>query len=71
VSVSVAIVGAGVIGPAAAFELSRRGAEVVVLERREPGAGASSGNAGWIHLCSRLCCRAWDRRGVASLDALP
>ncbi len=44
----VAVVGAGVIGLAAAVELRRRGADVVVIERHEPGAGASSGNAGWI-----------------------
>jgi D-amino-acid dehydrogenase len=44
----VAVIGAGVVGLATALELRRRGAEVVVLERAEPGAGASSGNAGWI-----------------------
>jgi D-amino-acid dehydrogenase len=43
-----AIVGAGVVGLAIAIELRRRGADVVLVERDEPGAGASSGNAGWI-----------------------
>ena len=42
------IIGAGVIGLLCAYELRRRGAEVVVLDRGEPGAGCSAGNAGWI-----------------------
>lgn len=42
------IVGAGIIGLCCAYELRRRGEEVVVLERTEPGAGASSHNAGLI-----------------------
>ena len=42
------VVGAGVIGLACADTLRRRGREVVVLDRGEPGAACSSGNAGWI-----------------------
>jgi D-amino-acid dehydrogenase len=42
------IVGAGVIGLACAWELCRRGEEVVVLDRGELGAACSAGNAGWI-----------------------
>ncbi len=44
----VAVVGSGLIGLAVAYELSRRGAEVVVVGDRDPGAGASSNNAGWV-----------------------
>ncbi|CAN5557145.1 FAD-dependent oxidoreductase [soil metagenome] len=43
-----AIIGAGVIGLTLAHELSRRGEEVVLVDRRRPGAGSSAGNAGWI-----------------------
>jgi D-amino-acid dehydrogenase len=46
--VRVAVIGAGVIGLACAIELRRRGAEVTLVERASPGAGASTGNAGWI-----------------------
>jgi D-amino-acid dehydrogenase len=45
---SVAVVGAGVVGLACAWELRRRGAPVVVLERGRIGAGVSRGNTGWV-----------------------
>ena len=44
----VAVVGGGVVGLSCAFELSRRGADVVVLERDRVGHGASFGNTGWV-----------------------
>ena len=43
---SVVIIGAGVMGCAAAHELARRGVAVTVLERSVPGAEASSAAAG-------------------------
>jgi D-hydroxyproline dehydrogenase len=46
---TIAIIGAGVIGAAAAFALGREGQRVLLLDRAEPGmAGASFGNAGHI-----------------------
>lgn len=47
----VLIVGAGLIGLAAAYELSKAGAKVVVIDKFEPGYGCSYGNAGWITPC--------------------
>jgi D-amino-acid dehydrogenase len=44
----VAVVGAGVVGLACAWELRRRGAHVVVLERAAVGGGVSRGNTGWV-----------------------
>lgn len=44
----VVVVGGGVIGVSTAYELARRGADVVLLERDEIGTGASMGNAGTI-----------------------
>ena len=44
----VAVVGAGVVGLACAWELRRRGADVVVLERARVGEGVSRGNTGWV-----------------------
>lgn len=45
---SVAVVGGGVVGLACAWELSRAGADVVVLESQRVGGGVSSGNTGWV-----------------------
>ncbi len=42
------VIGAGVVGLCTAWYLARQGAEVTVLDRGEPGGGASSGNAGAI-----------------------
>jgi D-amino-acid dehydrogenase len=44
----VAVIGAGVVGLACAWELRHRGAEVVVLERGAVGGGVSRGNTGWV-----------------------
>ena len=44
----VLVVGGGVIGLCTAYYLTRAGAEVMLLERDEIGAGASSGNAGAV-----------------------
>jgi D-amino-acid dehydrogenase len=46
--VRVVVIGGGVVGLCCAYELSRAGAEVVVLERGEVGSGASLGNTGWV-----------------------
>lgn len=42
------IVGGGVIGLCAGYELQRRGHEVVVVDASRVGGGASAGNAGWV-----------------------
>src|ERR1700727_1982644 len=46
---TIAVIGAGIVGAAAAFALAREGRRVLLLDRAEPGtAGASFGNAGHI-----------------------
>jgi D-amino-acid dehydrogenase len=47
-SPDVAVVGGGAIGAAAAYELTRRGARVMLLERSGDASGCSFGNAGLI-----------------------
>ncbi len=42
------MVGAGAIGLLAAYELARRGEQVVVCDKGRPGAACSSENPGWI-----------------------
>src|ERR1700751_4079945 len=48
IKTDVAVVGAGVIGLAAAFRLAAAGRDVVVVDPNDPGSGASYGNAGAI-----------------------
>ncbi|SIS65831.1 D-amino-acid dehydrogenase [Roseivivax lentus] len=42
----VAVIGAGIVGVSTALWLGRFGAEVTLIDRAAPGAGASAGNAG-------------------------
>lgn len=46
----VAVVGAGVIGASIAFELQRRGFDVTLIDKGEPGCGTSFGNMASIAL---------------------
>lgn len=46
----VAVVGGGIVGAACAYELSRAGASVTLIERDELAAGASGRNQGWFVL---------------------
>jgi glycine/D-amino acid oxidase-like deaminating enzyme len=43
---AVVIVGAGIVGVCTAWQLLRRGADVTLIDRDEPGRGCSYGNAG-------------------------
>ncbi|MEV0390227.1 FAD-binding oxidoreductase [Nonomuraea sp. NPDC050643] len=45
----VVVIGAGVVGSAVAAGLTRRGAQVTILEARTPGAGTSSTSVAWIN----------------------
>lgn len=45
---TVAVVGAGIVGTCVAYTLARSGAQVTLIDRDEPGQGASFGNSGAI-----------------------
>ncbi len=47
-SPSVAVVGAGIVGTSIALALRKRGAEVTLVDRDEPGRGCSFGNSGAV-----------------------
>jgi len=45
----VAVIGAGIVGASIAYNLSKRGCEVVLIEAREPAAQASGNSFAWIN----------------------
>ena len=47
-SPAIAVIGAGIVGAAAAYVLCKRGAHVTLIDRADPGRGCSYGNAGAI-----------------------
>jgi len=47
-SSDIVVVGAGVIGAAVAYELTRRGASVSIVDARVPGAGATQASGGML-----------------------
>jgi glycine/D-amino acid oxidase-like deaminating enzyme len=49
----VVIVGAGIIGASIAYHLARRGANVTILEKQRPGAGATQNSFAWINSFSK------------------
>lgn len=49
-AVDVAVIGAGVLGAASAFELARRGLRVVVIDRGSPAREGSGTTAGNLHV---------------------
>jgi len=42
------VVGAGVIGLLSAYDIRRRGGDVIVIDKGEPGRGCSHANTGWV-----------------------
>ena len=48
----VAVIGAGIAGVSSAIWLQREGFDVVLIDRLDPGEGASFGNAGVLAACS-------------------
>jgi len=50
----VVIVGAGIMGASIAYHLAKRGANVTVLEKQRPGAGATEKSFAWINSFSKL-----------------
>lgn len=45
----VVIAGAGIIGASIAYHLAKRGAQVTILEKQRPGAGATQNSFAWLN----------------------
>jgi glycine/D-amino acid oxidase-like deaminating enzyme len=76
----VVIAGAGMLGANIAYQLVKRGAEVTVLERNQPGRGATANSFAWINAkkrprayydLSRLGIQAWRQMDREFSGALP
>ena len=65
----VAVVGAGVVGASVAWHLSRRGAEVLVVDSGPPGAGVSNWSFAWVNASTETQNRAYFDLRAAGLDA--
>lgn len=51
---TVAIIGAGIVGVATAIWMQRDGHKVILIDKAEPGEGASHGNGGILASCSMV-----------------
>ena len=49
-----AVVGAGIVGASVAYHLSKGGAEVVLIDRAEPGSGTTSTSFAWVNANNKL-----------------
>ena len=76
----VVIAGAGMLGANIAYQLVKRGAEVTVVERNQPGRGATANSFAWINAkkrprayydLSRLGIQAWRQMDREFSGALP
>ena len=65
----VVVIGTGVIGAAVGWQLSRRGADVLFLDRGEPGAGVTDWTFSWVNASNKTRTRDYFDLSVAGLDA--
>ncbi|AUW57802.1 FAD-binding oxidoreductase [Sphingobium sp. SCG-1] len=49
----VIVIGAGIMGASISYHLAARGAEVVILDKAQPGSGATQGSFAWINAYAR------------------
>jgi glycine/D-amino acid oxidase-like deaminating enzyme len=65
----VAVIGTGVIGAAVGWHLSRRGVDVLFLDRGEPGAGVTNWTFSWANASNKTQTREYFDLSVAGLSA--
>jgi glycine/D-amino acid oxidase-like deaminating enzyme len=49
----VIVIGAGIMGASIAYHLAKRGAQVIILEKERPGAGATKNSFAWLNAGSK------------------
>jgi glycine/D-amino acid oxidase-like deaminating enzyme len=65
----VAVIGTGVIGAAVGWQLSRRGVDVLFLDRGEPGAGVTDWTFSWVNASNKTQTRDYFGLSVAGMSA--
>src|SRR4051794_17021253 len=50
----VAIIGTGVLGASVGYYLAREGAEVLLVDAGEPGAGTTAASLAWVNASSKV-----------------
>ena len=53
-ALNVAVIGAGIVGSSVAYRLSEGGAEVIMIDRAEPGSGTTSTSFAWVNANNKL-----------------
>ena len=74
----VVVIGAGIVGASIAWRLSSRGCDVTIIDRAQPGSGASNHSFAWInagskeplhyHNLNRRSLEMWDSFAAAIAD---
>jgi glycine/D-amino acid oxidase-like deaminating enzyme len=65
----VAVIGTGVIGASVGWHLSRRGADVLFLDRGTPGAGVTDWTFSWVNASNKTQTREYFELNVAGMSA--
>ncbi len=67
---NVTVIGAGIVGSAIAFSLAKRGAAVTIVDKGNPGSGATSHSFAWINATAKhpVSYHAFNRRSLGMWD---
>jgi glycine/D-amino acid oxidase-like deaminating enzyme len=65
----IAVIGSGIVGSSVGWHLARRGAEVVMLDAAQPGAGVTNWTFSWLNASNKTQTRAYFDLNVAGMAA--
>jgi glycine/D-amino acid oxidase-like deaminating enzyme len=67
--VRVVVIGCGVVGSCVGWHLTQRGAQVVMIDAGQPGAGVSTWTFSWVNASNKTETRAYFELNVAGMSA--
>ncbi|MEW1825596.1 FAD-dependent oxidoreductase [Streptomyces sp. NPDC088196] len=68
-SVRVAVIGVGILGACVGWNLSRRGAEVILIDAGRPGEGVTNWSFSWVNASNKTVRRSYFDLNVAGIAA--